>query len=304
MRSAEFLGLGTASVLLAATLGLGCAGEAASAAPPATVVTTSAADDEPAADLTEHHRHHHHGGVTLWIAMSLDSLGLPPDQQAKVEKVQADLFSKMEPGRAAEQALVNAIADGVASGVLDQAKLDAAVAQVAAASGTLHDASVAALNELHALLTPEQRGTLVDKVGAHWSVWKTVNGEQDQAGQDQNHDGVVSASEMGHLERLGKELGLAPDQVEKARAAFSARVQTGGVKLDAAAVEAHIRALESGFRADTFDAKTLQGAPANTQVAGWGARRMAYFYTAITPVLTPEQRSKLAAKLRGAPVPV
>src|SRR5580693_8355726 len=59
------------------------------------------ADDEGAADLSEHHRHHHHGGVTMFIAMSLDSLGISPEQQTVVEKVQADLFAKMAPARVA-----------------------------------------------------------------------------------------------------------------------------------------------------------------------------------------------------------
>jgi len=31
--------------------------------------------------LMEHHRHHHHGGVTLFIAMSLDTLGVSPNSR-------------------------------------------------------------------------------------------------------------------------------------------------------------------------------------------------------------------------------
>ena len=38
-------------------------------------------------------------------------------------------------------------------------------------------------------------------------LWKRVNAEQETAGQDANHDGQISPSEMGHLEKLGKELG-------------------------------------------------------------------------------------------------
>jgi Spy/CpxP family protein refolding chaperone len=282
MRSTRWVGLGTLSVLfgLSGVVG-GCGGGNASAPPATTATSAQPEDDEPAADLAEHHRHHHHGGVTMFIAMSLDTLGASPEQKDKIEKIQADLFTKMEPAHAAETALVTALADGIAAGQIDQAKVDAALAQIESTSGAVHDASTDALNQLHDALTPEQRATLVDKVEAHWAVWKRVNAEKEENGQDANKDGVVSPSEMGHLERLGKELSLTPDQTDKVKAAFGTRVQGGT------------------FKADKFDAKSLQKAHgANAHVAGWGARRMAHFYIALTPVLTPEQRTKLSAKLR------
>jgi Spy/CpxP family protein refolding chaperone len=288
------------SVLFGVTAVLGgCGGGAATAPPPTTATSAQPEDDEPAADLTEHHRHHHHGGVTMFIAMSLDTLGATPEQTAVIEKIQADLFAKMEPAHAAETVLVTTLADGIAAGAIDQAKVDAALTQVASTSAAVHDASTDALNQLHTALTPEQRTTLVDKVEAHWAVWKRVNAEQETAGQDSNHDGQISPSEMGHLEKLGKELSLTPDQTEKAKAAFGTRMQTGGVKFDPAQVEAHIAEFGTAFKAEKFDAKTLQHAGgANSHVAGWGARRMAHFYGAVSPVLTPEQRTKLSAKLR------
>ena len=300
MRSTRSIGLGMLSVLFGVTAVLGgCGGGAATAPPPTTATSAQPEDDEPAADLTEHHRHHHHGGVTMFIAMSLDTLGATPEQTAVIEKIQADLFAKMEPAHAAETVRVTTLADGIAAGAIDQAKVDAALAQVAASSGAVHEASADALNQLHNALTPEQRSTLVDKVEAHWAVWKRVNAEQETAGQDSNHDGQISPSEMGHLEKLGKELSLTADQTDKAKAAFSTRMQTGGVKFDPAQVEAHIQEFGTAFKADKFDAKSLQHASgANSHVAGWGARRMAHFFAAVTPVLTPEQRTKLSAKLR------
>jgi hypothetical protein len=99
----------------------------------------AAADDEGAADLSEHHRHHHHGGVTMFIAMSLDSLGISPEQQTVVEKVQADLFAKMAPARVAERGVVLAIADGIAAGAVDRGKVDSAIDQVASAAAALHE---------------------------------------------------------------------------------------------------------------------------------------------------------------------
>jgi Spy/CpxP family protein refolding chaperone len=61
----------------------------------------------------------------------------------------------------------------------------------------------------------------------------------------------------------------------------------------------HLDAFVAAFPADTFDAKTLTTADkANSSVTTWGAVRMERFYEAMIPVLTPDQRTKLAALLR------
>ena len=52
------------------------------------------------------------------------------------------------------------------------------------------------------------------------------------------------------------------------------------------------------FTADAFDAKSLPQSGAHEHMATWGVSRMARFYEALTPVLTPEQRTKVADKLR------
>jgi len=163
-------GLGFVGLLFGVTGMLGgCGGGAATAASPTSAASVSAADDdsdELAADLNEHHRHHHHGGVTMFIAMSLDSLGVSPEQKAAIEKIQSDLYAKMEPARAAEQNLANVIADGIAAGGADAAKVNAAVSDVATAAAGIHEATIDALNQLHDKLTPDQRVALMDKVAA------------------------------------------------------------------------------------------------------------------------------------------
>jgi len=165
-----------AGALLVTVGAVGCGSSAASNPPASSPAAASTPDDEAAsAGLSEHHRHHHHGGVTLLIALSLDTVGGEPQVRAAIEKIKADLHAKMEPARAAEQALHAVLADGIAAGAIDQAKVDAALAQVAATAGAVHDATTDALNRLHAALTPAQRGALVDKVEAHWEVWQKAN---------------------------------------------------------------------------------------------------------------------------------
>jgi Spy/CpxP family protein refolding chaperone len=287
------------ALLLATSSALGlvaCAEGNATSAPPATGATAATAptlsqeDEEAAADLGEHHRHHHHGGVTMFIAMTLDSLGVSPEQAAAVEKIQGDLFAKMEPAHVAEQNMLNVLADGIAAGKIDTAKVDAAIDAVKAASTGVHEATIESLNQLHAVLTPEQRAALVDKVEAHWEVWKKANAQEEKAGD---------VAHPGHLDRLAKDLNLAPDQVEKVRAMFADKVKSHPQKFDPAQVEAHIQEFGTAFKAATFDAKSLARAPfVHQHLAVWGARRTAHFYEAVDPLLTPEQRAKLSAELK------
>jgi Spy/CpxP family protein refolding chaperone len=269
----------------------GCASSSPPAASPAgaTVVgTDTAEDDEATADLKEHHRHHHHGGFAMFIAMSLDSLGTTPEQNAAIQKIQADMHAKLQPAHDAEKALLLVLADGIAAGQIDQAKVDAAIAQVSTASAGVHDAVADSLNQLHATLNPSQRAALVDKVEAHFDVWHHANTEE---------EGAEKEGHGGHLEKLAKELSLSPDQVEKTRGSLKA--SSGGAHFDKAEGEAHLKAFGTAFASEKFDAKQITtGAAANAHIATWGATRLAHLYEALTPVLTPEQRTKLADALR------
>jgi Spy/CpxP family protein refolding chaperone len=277
-----------AAVLIAAGATVGCAGSAANSPPAATASTAAAGNDDVAAGLTEHHRYHHHGGVTLFIAMSLDTLGVSPEQRAAVEKIRTDLHAQMGPARTAEQNLAVTLADGLAAGHIDRAQVDAAVARVTAAAATVHEASADALNELHAALTPPQRAALVDKVESHWAVWQKANAEE--AGSANRDD--------GQLATLATDLGLTQDQVDKIRAGLGEAMKVAP-RLDPQEISAHLRALGDAFRSEKFDAKGLPDASgANAHLVGWGASHMAHFVEAVTPVLTPDQRTKLAERLR------
>ncbi len=269
------------TLLLGTGATLGCGASAATQAPPASVASASAEEQDATAGLVEHHRHHHHGGVTLLIAMSLDTLGLSPDQKPAVAKIRSDLQTRMEPARAAEQALLGTLADGLAAGALDPGKVDAAVAQLTSAAASVHDASTDALDQLHGVLTPPQRAALVDKLEAHWSVWQRANTKDDD-----------------HLTQLTADLSLTPEQVDKIREG-QAEAMKSVPRFDPQEITAHIRAFGDAFRAQTFDAKALStGGPATAHMVGWGATHMAHFIESVSPVLTPEQRGRLAQILR------
>lgn len=262
-------------------------------APPPPVVAPSPAaaapqaDDLAATELREHHRHHHHGGITQFIAMGLDTLGTDEAKRPQVEQIQSDLRGCMKPARETEKGLLQVISDGVAAGKIDTAKVDSAIVELHTNAASVHGCGADALNKLHALLSPAERQALVDKVQAHWHVWREVNHEAEGGGKEHG----------GRLAELVKELSLTPEQTEKMSTALHAAIAPLAEKFDAKKGEAHVQGFATAFAGETFDAKA-NNVDANSDLAAHGARRMAIFYETVTPLLTPEQRTNLAGHLR------
>jgi Spy/CpxP family protein refolding chaperone len=252
-------------------------------------VSTPQENEEVASELVDRLRHHHHGGVGMFIAMSLDTLGTTPDQHDAIEKIQSNLKTKFEPAHGAEQKVMTLLADGIAAGKIDRPKVDAAVARLGTASAGVHAAVIDALNQLHAVLNPGQRMALVDKVEAHWEVWKEANAAAGDPAEKPEH---------GRLETMTRELALTPDQVDKIKARIKSSGELGP-KFDPEKVTAHLTALGNAFESDNFDAKALgPGEGVSGPMATWATAGMARFYEAATPVLTPDQRTKLAERIR------
>jgi Spy/CpxP family protein refolding chaperone len=261
---------------------------APASAPADQVADETPADQEATAGLKAHHRQHHHGGLAMFVALSLDTLGADDAKRPQIEKLQADLRDRMKPAREAERNFQKVLADGIAAGKLDQAKLDAAAGQISKTAEGVHAATGEALNKLHALLSAEERAQLVDKVKAHAEVWRNVNHEAAPGGKERG----------GRLAELTKDVGLTPDQADKIGAAL---------KASAAGVRGHFRgqamkrleAFEAAFVADKFDAAALKtGAGDDGHFAAHGSKRLLHFYETALPLLTPEQRAKLAEHLR------
>jgi Spy/CpxP family protein refolding chaperone len=249
--------------------------------------STQPADDQASAELAGHHRHHHRGGVTQFVAMSLDTLGADDAKRPEVEKVQRDLQACMEPAGKREKELHQALADGIAAGKIDKAKVDQTIAHLDTAAAAVHECSAAGLNQLHAILSSSERWELVEKVQAHWDVWRQVDHEAAAGGRGPG----------GWIAELENELTLTPGQVERISKAVAKALAAGSAKFDRKKVEANVQALAAAFVQDSFDAKSLP-ANANARLATRGAKRMAIFYETVTPILTPEQRATLAGHLR------
>jgi Spy/CpxP family protein refolding chaperone len=267
--------------------------------PSAAPVASAAPSAQPApapnptgAEVAEgdEHRHRHHGGALGLLVMSLRDLDLTAEQRTAVEKIRADLVAKLEPARTAEKDLGNVLADGVAAGAVNRAKADAAIGKLVTQVQGLHDASLAALDQLHKALTPAQRAALVDAMQAHWEKWKEAQGH-DEA--DEHHH------QAGYLLALVRDLGLSKDQAEKIKAKFREGMKATPQDDKHKEVQDHLQAFATAFKSDSFSAKSLTKAKAaNGHLAKWGATRRARFLEAAAPVLTPDQRTKLADQIR------
>lgn len=283
--------IGSGSILAAGLAASGCATTATRNDTIAIADSDRAALDADQAqaieEMREHHRHHHHGGIAMFIAMSVDSLGLPDEEQAQVDRIQTNLESGLMLSRAAEQATLSAIIDGVAAGAIDMGRLNAGLARVDAAAANVHAATQNALNDLHAALTPAEREDLVDKVESHWQIWRQVSLEDASVTNEKGSflAGLAFALDLTEAQIKAIELGLASSP---------AHDKSGTEK-----VEAYVKSFAKTFEEEKFDASKLAAAnEANLHVARSGEARMAHIYEVVTHVLSPEQRTKLAARLQ------
>jgi len=274
------------------------AAPAASATPPAAAAEAppvnpalTAEEQEGTAELAQHHRHHHGGGILRFIALSIDTLGAEGEQKAKLEKIQTDLEAKLEGSKGKSRAVVLAVADEVAKGSTPASvkSVDAAIGELAKASAAAHTASMDALTKLHDALKPEQRKALVDKVEAHWAVWRAVN--TDAEAKDDSHPA------HGHLAHLAAKLNLSADTVDKIREAEKTALGDVHKQINAKEVEDHLTAFSTAFEADKFDPSAIKDGP-GAHMSTWGATRMARYYEAMIPVLDKDQRKALAEMIR------
>jgi Spy/CpxP family protein refolding chaperone len=212
---------------------------------------------------------HHKGGQRqglLGAALKLDSL--TPAQRTQIEQLAGERKAAAVPVRQADAQVLTVLAQQVEAAKVDEAALAPSLAAERGAAKAEQQVDAAVLAKLHEILTPAQRGQLVDGVEAR--VAQARGGEK--AGK----------------ERLGGKLGLSDQQKAEIRANLQA---SRGPKKGPEERGQRKAALES-FRGDSFDA----GALAKMERRGGREARMT---EAMIPVLTPNQRATVATHLRS-----
>jgi Spy/CpxP family protein refolding chaperone len=171
------------------------------------------------------------------------------------------------PVRQADAQVLTVLAQQVEAAKVDRAALAPSLAVERSAAAAERQVDQAALARLHDILTPAQRGQLVDAIETR---------------------GAGARGERGGKERVGGKLGLSDQQKAEIRANLEA--SRGPAKGPEGRGERKA-ALES-FRGDSFNA----GALAGMDRRGGRETRMT---EAMIPVLTPNQRATVAAHLRS-----
>jgi Spy/CpxP family protein refolding chaperone len=213
-------------------------------------------------------------GDLVHAAMNLGSL--TSTQRSQIEALINQETAAHANLNTAHAQLLTALADAVSAGNVDAAALAPKEQMVVSAVIADDPADRAALEKLHAILTPAQRAELVN----------------DAESRMQAHDQKMGA---GHG-FMTKELNLTAAQQNQ----IDANLRTMKESTDDATrtqERARHQAVLEAFKSNTF--VMSQVAPAkNPQTVQKWVDHIVVMAQAETPVLTPEQRATVAAKLR------
>jgi Spy/CpxP family protein refolding chaperone len=216
-------------------------------------------------------RHHHGGkrGGLLGAALKLDSL--TPEQRTQIEQLVSQRRAAGVPVRQADAQVLTVLAQQVEAAKVDKAALAPSLAAEKSAAMAERQVDAAVLAKLHAILTPAQRGQLVDGIEAKMAQGGRVR-----------EPGAAK-------ERFGAKLGLSDQQKAEIKANLQAERGPMGQRPE---MRGKGKAALESFRGDSFEAVAL------ARVEKRGGRE-ARLTEAMIPVLTPNQRATVAGHLRS-----
>jgi Spy/CpxP family protein refolding chaperone len=220
------------------------------------------------------HGHRGHRMGLVGEALTLDSL--TPAQRTAIEQLVQTRRTAEGPVRQADAQVLTVLAQQVEQASINRQALAPTVQARESAALSARTVDLDTVQKLHDLLTPAQRGQLVDAAEAHMH----------------GHKGMHAG---GHLARVAKELGLTDQQKQQIasnlRTERTAEGDAGHPRSGAG------KAWLDSFRGDTFTASAAGADPK----AGMEhrANRMEDLLTAAVPVLSPAQRAQLASHLRA-----
>ena len=209
----------------------------------------------------------HGGGHRKGLVGAALKLGsLTPDERTQIDQLVAQHRQAAGPVRQADAQVLELLAQQVFADKMDPQALAPGLAVERAAVAQERSVDAATLSQLHSILTPAQRGELVDGIEARFAAGG-------------------GAARAGAWTGDGK-LGLSEPQRQQIRANLQASRPS-----DAAAPRGQMRAALESFRGDAF-------APSALARPGDRGDREVRLTQAMLPVLTPNQRSTYADMLR------
>jgi hypothetical protein len=248
-------------------------------------------------------------GAAGAIFRATHGLDLSADQKSSIEKIGEDLRSHAgaaaggdggaAPAAAGDGGAANTaraemkeahadLLNGVKAGKLDMAKLDAHQAAMDKAAKARVDRELDALNKLHGTLQPEQRAKVVSNIKA--AEEKRANRIK-QHEKDKPDAGKPNFAKM-RFEHYTRDLDLNDDQKKKVDGLLPKEDKTDAMREESKKV---LDATLAAFEKDGFDAKKLPQPDPKKHAQPF--TDLAKFFNGLLPILKPEQRDKLAAKL-------
>jgi Spy/CpxP family protein refolding chaperone len=220
------------------------------------------------------------------IGTALGEVSLSAKQRADIEKLAADAEARHASGEKARQDLAEALAVQVEQGTVDRAALQPKIDAVAAAWQAVRPADRAALEQLHAILDAGQRAAFVDALRAQFAAHKGKGG----------HEGMHA---------WAKDLNLTDAQKTQIRAAFMAQRQAHqghdeehhGDRREAG--HHGPKAILEAFKSDTFSMDAVAPKVDVTAATNKMTGRMLGLVETVLPILTAEQRTVAAQKIRA-----
>jgi Spy/CpxP family protein refolding chaperone len=261
----------TSLAVFLASAAVGCGGTVSSE-PPATAET--ATTRAPVAVSA-------HGPVKLF-GEALGDVPLTTTQRAALEQLATDAETRHAQVRAARQDLMTALAVQVEAGSIDRTALQPKLAAITAAMQASQPADRAAFEQLHAVLTPDQRTAFVDAVEAHAEPRKGA------------------FMDRGGFKRLAQELQLTDDQKAQIKAAIMQKRQAEGdpPRRELRGAKHQGEAVMAAFKQDTFVLDQVSPAKDVGQQVSRMTDRILGIAEIAVPILTPAQRTLAAQKLR------
>ena len=208
------------------------------------------------------------------------ALELAEDKRKKLDEIETTLRPQAPGGdRESMREMHTTMVDGIKAGKIDAAAVKKHTDELEKQAQARREREAEALNNLHSLLDPAQRKTVVEK----------VRSRQVDAPKRPDRPDRPKPS----LERWTKDLGLDAEQEKKIQAVMEKRKPPAR---DPEARKKQTETLLAAFEKDSFDAKTLElGQPPRKM------SDMAAHMNEVLAILTPAQREKLAASLQRGP---
>jgi Spy/CpxP family protein refolding chaperone len=238
-----------------------------------------------------------HGGIAAGLFRAAHDLTLTDEQKDSLDKIEASLKADDDGIRTAMKAFRTDLIAGVKAGKIDSTKMTADDAVVDKAFTDHQTQEAAALDSLHTLLDPTQRAAAVASVRA-----KNADREKRMTGwmQAKEADGGAPDFSKKRLAKLTTDLTLDAGQQKQVAAILAKQNDPPNPTAMQARWDDHKKRTETlltGFASDTFDAKAADLKILPGKTAHEPTEHMVAFFTALLPVLHPDQRDKLAATM-------